>query len=129
MKKTIIIGWFILIWVSVASLLGCASIPIKPLSKTDISDLKGRWRGEEQCFGQGSQQIKMEIFNDNLDGELIGKKVHPFTGKIENGKLVIFWDNNSWVNLRFYKGDDKIKLEGDYQSGNCVGILSFYKVK
>lgn len=134
MKKKIISGWLVLFWVSVALLLGCASIPMKPLSKDDISDLKGRWEGDR--YGASyTHRTEIEIFDENLKGKITfygttsGTVDYPFYGKIENGKLVCIWSKDQWVRFSFHKGDVKMELKGDYQWMQWGGTMSLRKVR
>lgn len=128
MKKMMILGCLVLF---LALILSCATM--KPLSQSDLSDLKGKWEG---YYGGGSfrEPIELEIFTENLEGKITfhgtipaGTVSLPFYGKVENGRLVSSWGKD-WIKLSFHKGDGKMKLEGDYQISQWSGTMSLRKV-
>lgn len=131
MKKMRILGCLILFLVQM--FLGCATIPIKPLSQSDLPDLKGRWEGVRHGTTY-TLPTELEISNENLEGKIIfhgataGTVSYQFYGKIENGKLVSSWGRDRWIKLSFRKGEGKMKLEGDYQWMQWSGTMSLHKV-
>ncbi len=130
MKKMTVRGFVMLF---LALFAGCATIPVKPITQDDLPDLKGKWKG----FRYGdtyTSPIEIEIFNENLEGRItfhetrFGTVDYPFFGRIEDGKLVMSWGKNAWVNLRLYKGGDKLQLKGEYQWWQWGGTMSLRKV-
>ncbi len=100
--KKMIIGGFVMLFL--ALLAGCATIPVKPITQTDLPDLKGKWEG---YYGGGNfrERIELEIINENLVGSITwhgtpsDTATTPFRGTIENGRLVYTWGGNNWVRL------------------------------
>jgi hypothetical protein len=135
MKKKVLFG--VVTFLVPIALLTCATIPVKPLTQSDLPDLKGEWEG---YYGGGNfrERIELEIFNENLEGKAAfygtipgGTVSFPFYGKIENGRLVYSWSysgNDNWMKLSFRKGDGKMKLEGEYQIRQWSGTMSLRKV-
>lgn len=133
--------------------LSCASIPVSRLTSGDIEDLKGRWKGY-QYLSSGAesvtQSIEMKIFNKNLEGEISfhgssQSYTYPLVGgtapsdndrinrigycRIEDEKFVIFWEKERWTKLNYYKGDNKMRLEGDFLWRQWKGTVSLNKVR
>ena len=115
---------------------GCASIPITSLTKNDIPELVGKWKGDYYCVTHSNSQIsELRILNENLEGEITfntnnrEKTTHSFAGQIKDEKLVIGWEKDRWVKLALYKGNGKIKLKGNFEWRDCRGTLSFHKIE
>jgi len=115
---------------------GCASIPITPLSKNDIPELVGKWKGDFYCVAHSNFQIsELKILNENLEGEITfdtnsrEKTTHSFAGQIKDEKLVIGWEKDRWVKLALYKGNGKIKLKGNFEWRDHRGTLAFHKIE
>lgn len=130
-----IIGGFLVLFLVL--ILGCATIPVKPLTQSDLPDLKGEWEG---YYGGGNfrERIELEIFNEKLEGKITfhgtvpaGTVSMPFYGKVEDGRLAYSWTysgSDNWMNLSFHKGDGKMKLEGEYRIRQWGGTMSLRKV-
>jgi hypothetical protein len=107
--------------------LSCASIPVKSISQSDLEDLKGKWKGTRYGIGY-TAPTELEILNTTIPISAsitfhetrTGTYTYTLTGELQDGKLFFFtWNRNEyWVKLTLRKGNDKIKLEGDYQWGN-----------
>jgi len=119
-------------------LFSCATIPIKPLSQSDIPELVGKWEGSLNARGGDElsvQSTELKIFNEKLEGKWIihgtsqGTVGHPFVGSIEDGRLVFYWEKDRWVKLSLAKSNGKMQLKGPFQWRQWQGTLSFQKVK
>jgi len=133
--------------------LGCASIPVSRLTSTDFEDLKGTWKGYQNLSSgteSGTQSIEMKIFNKNLEGEITfhgssQNYTYPLISgiapsdndrtniigycKIEDEKFVIFWEKERWMKMNYHKGDNKMRLKGDFLWRQWKGSVSLDKVK
>jgi hypothetical protein len=123
--------------------LGCATAPITPLTGSNVRDLVGKWRGSMSLSAYGEKgstvstqrSLELEIYNSNLRGKLTLRyskdqiEKYPFKGKIENGCLVAYWKNGSWMKLNRREDGGKIRLEGDYDFARVAGTVSLEKVK
>ncbi len=109
--------------------LGCSTGPERPISQSDIPDLIGNWEGRYNASGW-VQRVTVQILNDSLEGNISFSSLAamPFTGKIENGRLVISWEQDCWINMKF--GKEKTKLEGDIRtSASSKEALTLEKIK
>jgi len=138
MKKMIFSGCVILIFVSMV-FVSYAAMTKEPISPTHLSDFKGKWEGWKTTTGQ-DLRAGLEIYNDSLP--LKGKLTfdvqrrgaatttntsHFNEGTINNdGNLYIKWGQH-YVELSLYKGDGKMKLEGDFRLAGSKGTMTFNK--
>jgi hypothetical protein len=130
--KRMIIGGFLMLFL--ASIIGCATIPVKPITQDDLPDLKGKWKGfyRDRITTTYVQPIELEI-EDIEDFKVKGKTIWshadrpatsiPFVGKIENGRLI-----GGYINLSLRKGGGKMKLEGEYRIQQWEGTVSLNKI-
>ena len=136
MRKLMMLNVLALFLCSVI-LLGCGTGSERPISQSDIPDLIGKWEGRYNAGGW-PQRVTVQILNDSLEGNISfstltsssgsGFAANAFTGKIENGRLVISWKKDSWINMRF--GKEKMKLEGNIQtSASSKETLTLEKIK
>lgn len=130
MKKRIIRGYILLL----VLVLGCATVPIKPITQDDISDLKGKRKEfyRDRYNPAYVQPIELEIWNFegfNVYGRTIWSHANrpalstPFIGKTENGRLI-----GGYLNLTLPKGAGKMKLEGEYRIETWEGTVSMNKI-
>jgi hypothetical protein len=133
--------WFIVILLIFS--LGCVTVPIKPITQNNVTDLVGTWRGSMSLSAYGEKSIdlsfrrslKLEIYNSNLIGKVTFPSSkdqierYPFNGKIEGGRLVAYWKNGSWMKLNLREDSGKITLEGDYDFSRFAGTVSLEKVQ
>ncbi len=117
---------------------GSAQTSERPISKSDIPDLIGKWEGK--AFpGEDIELVTMQILNDSLQGK-ISFQHHQFgfpstvggafTGKIENGRLAASWEKDSWINImKLRKDGRKMKLEGNIQTSAKKGTMTLEKIK
>jgi len=133
--------WFIVILL--IFIMGCVTVPIKPITQYNVTDLVGKWRGSMSLSAYGEKSIdlsfrrslELEIYNSSL----IGKVTFPsskdqlerylFRGKLEGGRLVAYWKNGSWMKLNLQQDDEKLRLEGNYDFPRFAGTVSLEKVR
>jgi hypothetical protein len=136
MKKILILGGLVL-FLALVVLLGCATVPIKSVTQADLPDLKGKWIGNYTTQGFSVDlplALELDIFGEYLRGTMVwgqfegGSKAYPYYGKLEKGRIVSSWESG-YINLNLRKGEGKMKLEGDWQSGKWGGTMFLYKVK
>ena len=134
MRRSMIISVLVLFLCSVVP-LGCSSSSDRPISQSDIPGLIGKWEGVYNPGGW-PQRVTVQMLNDSLEGNIsFGTLTSPsgfgakaFTGKIENGRLVISWEQDCWINMKF--GKEKTKLEGDIRtSASSKETLTLEKIK
>lgn len=127
-----------ILFLASVALLSCATIPIRPLSQSDIPKLVGKWEGVLNASSDSvssEQSTELEILSEKLEGKWIihgtsqGTIGHLFVGKIGDGRLVFSWEKDRWVKLSFIKSNGKMELKGPFQWGQWQGTLSFRKVK
>ena len=121
--------------------LGCVTVPIKPITRNNVTDLVGTWRGSMSLSAYGEKSIdlsfqrslQLEIYNSNLIGNVTFPSSkdqierYPFKGKIEGGRLVAYWKNGSWMKLNLREVSGKITLEGNYDFSRFAGTVSLKK--
>ena len=134
MGRSMIISVLVLFLCSVVP-LGCSTSSDRPISQSDIPDLIGKWEGRYNPGGW-PQRVTVQILNDSLEGNISfstltsssGFAAKAFTGKIENGTLVVSWEKDCWINMKF--GKEKMKLEGNIQtSASSKETLTLEKIK
>jgi len=119
------------------AVLSCATT--QPISKSDLPDLKGKWKGfyQDRVTTSYIQPVELDIegFKDmSVKGKITfghadrPSTSFPFYGKIENGKIMSSWQGGQYINLGLRKGD-KLKLEGDYRIQQREGTISLEKVR
>jgi hypothetical protein len=138
MKRLMIALW------AVFFLLGaCATVPKKPITSSDLPDLKGKWEGTRELilgFTRTFAYVEMEIFNDTLP--LKGKVViyvreyggtEPRTysfddGKVDSeGNLIITLPEANLMKVSFYSGEGKKTLYGDWSHKAQPGKIVLHK--
>jgi hypothetical protein len=134
MKKILILSGLVLL-LALVVLLGCASVPIKPITEADLPDLKGKWKGSYTTVGYSYiLPVELEI-NEYLYGRMTmgqlerGANTFPFYARLENGRMVCSWAKRGYINLSLRKGEGKMQLEGDWQSEDWAGTMFMYKIK
>jgi hypothetical protein len=112
-------------------------------SPSNVSDLKGKWEGwRTGPVGATGLRTDLEIYSDTLPvkGKLMfhdvkrrgmkdvaGEVVQEFTGTInENGNLLAKSGQN-YFELSLYKGDGKMKLDGDFYLTGFKGTMTLNK--
>lgn len=114
--------------------LSCATVPPTPISRDNLSQLVGKWKGDFYCTTHSSEQFsELKILNENLEGEITfdttkrKETTHAFSGQMQQGKFTISWEKDRWVKLMLYKLDNKIQLKGNFEWREHRGTLSFQK--
>ncbi len=142
MKKAIFLGFMGLLFTSIA-LVSYAAMTKEALTPSNVSDLKGKWEGWRT--GQGGTtglRTELEIYNDTvpLKGKItyhdvrrrgmkdaVGDFAQEFSGTInENGNLYAKSGQN-YFELSLYKGDGKMKLDGDCYLTGYKGTMTLNK--
>ena len=134
--KKIVWGVFIQLLICIA-FASCASMPIEPISKGNLSDLRGKWEGLRTLTG-GTFRTEMEIYNDTLPlkGKFIFHDVKRKTGGTYTWEFMqgMIKDSNlyitrgkSYYELSLHKGDGKMKLQGDFFAEGYNGTITLYK--
>ena len=125
-------------------LLGaCATVPVKPLTSSDLPVLKGEWTGTRELilgFTRTFAYVEMEIFNDSLPvrGKVViyvreytgsESRTYPFDdGVIDpNGKLIIRLPEDNLMELSFYSGESTKRLEGSFSHKDQPGKIVLHK--
>jgi hypothetical protein len=118
-------------------LSGCATIPVSPISSGDVPSFKGTWEGSREMiwgrYGSYDPAI-MEVYNDSipLKGKLTilameGTDIRVFQFDNDTidpqGNLVLPLKDDTKAVLSFHKGDNKMRLDGYYDSVNYKGKL------
>jgi len=142
MKKTIFLGCMGLLF-GLMALVSYAAMTKESLSPNNASDLKGKWEGWRTGPVGGSKNLRteLEIYNDTLPlkgkltahdvkrkGVLSGTETNDFNqGTINNdGNFYLKWGQN-YLELSLYKGDGKMKLEGDCYFTGAKGTITLHK--
>jgi hypothetical protein len=109
-----------------------------PITVADLKDLKGEWTGERSAK-LGSLRTDLKIYNDSLplEADLTlyykteGPKTWPCRGRIEDGRLKLFWDKQTGsADLRLRKADDgSMELAGTAAGRGFSATVVFKKVK
>ena len=122
-------------------LSACATIPVSPISSGDVPSFKGTWEGYRQMnWGRytSNDPAMMEVYNDSipLKGKLTilfmegtDTRVFQFeNGTIDpKGNLVLPLKDDTKAVLSFHKGENKMRLDGNYYYGGYIGRLSLDK--
>ncbi len=120
---------------------GCATIPVSPISSSDIPAFKGIWEGARQInWGryQSYDPAILEVYNDTipLRGKLTilfmegtDPRIFPFDqGTVDpKGNLLLPLKEDTRTVLSFHRGENKMRLDGYYYYGNYVGRLTLHK--
>jgi hypothetical protein len=134
MKRALFLAMVIFL-VSGFAIAKAAEIPITP---ADLTDLKGAWTGQRS--GITVNRTDLNINNDSLPLKgnitLYWSKQpttkFPFTGRIEDGRLKLFWKKGKGsADLGLSKKDDgSMQLTGTIAgTGAKSGSVTFKKVK
>jgi hypothetical protein len=139
MKKIIFGGVFILI--ILAGLMSYAALIKEPISKDNLSDLKGNWEGW-RSLTKGNFRTELEINNDTLPlkgkftfhdvqrkGKMSGTNTMNFAkGKIKDGNFYLKQKGGAIeVELSLHKGDGKMKLKGSFDLEGNRGTMDLDK--
>lgn len=122
---------------------GCSTSYTQSITESDLSDLIGKWKGTMSVPYYGEKSVtapkrptaELVILNSSLRGKLTRyfsknqTKSIPFSGKIEDGKLVSYWKEGGWIKLNLQKNEGKLKLVGDYDFVKIAGSMSLEKVQ
>ncbi len=128
----------VLVVVLATFLIGCVTAPV---SRIDVSDLVGKWRGPmtvSRYHETGHQSTyrpsaELEIYNPGLRGKFTlllsenESKSYSFRGRIEGDKLVAHWKGGNWIKLKLKERDGKLRLEGDYEFRSVGGLIVLHK--
>ena len=131
----------VLLVVGLLILGACASIPRAPISSGDLSALKGKWEGvRDMTWGKyrSYDPTIMEIYNDTipLKGEvsfLFMDEAKPRAYSFEDGTIDPEGNfraqlkEDTKIILSLHKGQNKLRLDGDYLYGNYRGRLTLDK--
>jgi hypothetical protein len=142
MKRMIFSGAIILVLASMV-FVSHAETQKVALSKDNLADLKGEWRGSRDVQGRGGLDTDLEISNDSLPLEVkltfyrARKKgrgasaeetqIHNFKAKINDQGNLFFKGSNSELELSLYKDNGSMKLEGNFYWSGSVGTMSLKK--
>jgi hypothetical protein len=132
-------GVFLLI--GLLALGACATLPRAPISSGDLPSLKGKWEGaRDMIWGRyrSYDPAVMEIYNDTIP--LKGKVAIQFMdesqlrtysfedGTIDpEGNFRAQLKEDTKIILSLHKGENKLRLDGDYLYGNYRGRLTLDK--
>jgi len=114
----------LLVCLMIVGLMGCSTIPVKPISQGDLPDLKGEWEGMRYGINYTAPtELKIiEVSPLPLKAEVIfyrtwsGTVTSRLTGELKDGKLFFVARNKDyWLKLMLRSGNGKMELEGDYQ--------------
>ena len=119
--------------------LAIAKTAVIPITLADLKDLKGTWTGDRYAQIGGQQRTDLIIYNDSLplEGDLVlyfprqGAQTWPCRGRIEDGRLKLFWDNQTGTaDLGLRKKDDgSMELQGAISGRGYGSPITFTKVK
>lgn len=138
MKRMISPGCAILIFASMV-LVSYAAMTREPISTSNLSDLKGKWEGwRSSPTGSLNLRTELEIYNDTLPlkgkltfhdvlrkGMTRGTHTGDFTRGIINKEGNFYLkEGENYYELSLYKGDGKMKLEGEYYFFGAKGTIS-----
>jgi hypothetical protein len=119
----------------------------QPISRSDLPDLKGKWKGE-RSFATGQRpNTDLEISNDTLPlecklifydvqqraggaggrGGATRTETREFKAKINEKGNLYSKGGNFEVELSLYKSDGNMKLEGDFFWAGVKGTISVKK--
>jgi len=140
MKKIIFLGCIMLFFASMV-FVSYAAMQKEPITRNNLSDLKGKWEGW-RTLAQGSVNLRteMDISNDTLPikgaltfhdvqrrGMTTGDFTQQITGTInDKGNFCFKWGQNEFE-LSLYKGDGKMRLEGDFYFMGAKGTMTLNK--
>jgi hypothetical protein len=139
MRRLMMLNVLTLFLCSVIS-IGCGAGSERPISQSDIPDLIGTWEGRYPAGGL-PVGMRVQILNDSLEGNIsfvrytatgaVPSVSIAFNGKIENGRLVVSWEKDCWINMKLSKDGKEMKLEGNYQdqASGYSGTLTLEKIK
>ena len=129
---------FLAMVIALASGLAIAKTADTPITLEDLKDLKGTWTGERTGLA-GNQRTDLKIYNDSLplEGDITlyykgqAPKTWPCSGRIENGRLKLFWDKQTGsADLGLRKKDDgSMELTGTAAGRGYSAPVVFKKVK
>lgn len=121
----------------------CATVPKKPVSSSDLPNLKGKWEGTRELvigFLRTFAFTEMEIFSDTLPvkgkviiyvQEYIGTEPRTYMfddGEIDQeGNLIVRLPEDNLMKLSFYSGEAKKTLYGNFSHGRQVGKIVLHK--
>ena len=129
---------------AVLFLLGaCATVPVRPITSSDLPDLKGKWEGTREIvlnFLRTFSFAQLEIYNDTVPvkgkltlyiPEYTGNEVrtYPFeNGQLDQtGKLIIDLPETNRMELLFSSGETKKTLYGSFMHGRQLGKITLIK--
>ena len=134
MKRALFLA-MVIVLVSGFAIAKTAETPITP---ADLTDLKGAWTGQ-RSGRTGTDRTDLNIKNDSLPlkGDItlhfykLSPKTFPFRGRIEDGRLKLFWaKGNASADLRLRKKDDgSLELTGTIAAGGSSTSVVFKQVK
>jgi len=119
--------------------LAIAKTAVIPITPADLKDLKGAWTGERYAQVGGQMRTDLTLYNESLplEGDVtlyflgVGPKTWPCRGRIEDGRLKLFWDNQTGTaDLGLRKKDDgSMELQGTISWRGYGSPITFTKVK
>ena len=138
MKKSV--AGIVLMLIMLLGLASYAAMTKEPISKSSLSDLKGKWEGWRTIEGSRDARTELEIYNDTLplkgkftlhDVRQKGTKSGTNEVEFDQGKIkddhFYFKRGNNELELSLHKGDGKMKLEGEFQFWGAKGRMTLDK--
>jgi hypothetical protein len=138
--KKIIFQWGIIFLVISMAFVSYAKMEKTAISKANLAELKGEWRGSRTMGAGDTRNTDLEISNDSLPlqckftlydvthgGKSATTVTSDFKGKINDQGNLLVTGNNIEVELSLYKDDGKMKLEGSFFWKGSKGTMSFKK--
>ena len=130
--KWLVIGF---VWLG---LVACATLPVKPITKAELKDLKGEWIGFRYGSSGGwsyTAETDIKILNDlpilasvTFYGTAVGTVTYSSTGELKDGKLFLQGPyNDCWFELTLHSDGNKMRLEGNYQWRQSRGTVFLEK--
>ena len=135
MKRVLVLAMAVLLLGGLA----IAKSVVIPITPVDLKALKGTWTGDRYAQIGGQQRTDLIIYNDSLplEGDLVlyfprqDTQTWPFRGRIEDGRLKLFWDKQTGTaDLGLSKKDDgSMELQGTLSGRGLSSPIIFKKVK
>jgi len=142
MKGTIFLGCMGLLF-ALMVVVSYAAMTKESLSPNNVSDLKGKWEGwRTGAVGAAGLRTELEIYNDTLPlkgkitfhdvkrrgmKDAVGDFIQELNGTITNDGNLYSKSGQNYVELSLYKGDGKMKLDGDFYFMGAKGTMTLNK--
>lgn len=142
MKRTIFLGCMGLLF-ALMVVVSYAAMTKVPISTSDLPDLKGKWEGwRTGAVGGAGLRTELEIYNDTLPlkgkityhdvkrrgmKDALGDFIQELNGTINNDGNLYSKSGQNSIELSLYKGDGKMKLDGDCYLTGFKGTMTLNK--